>query len=75
MSTTSERVLPLILDARRVLHGGATAIAERQRARFAEMVAFARANSPYYRELYRELPERIDDARSLPIVAGSATRL
>ncbi len=67
MSTTSERVLPLILDARRALHGGAAAIAERQRTRLAEMVAFARANSPYYRELYRDLPERIEDARSLPI--------
>lgn len=67
MSTTSPRVLPLILDARRTLKGGAAAIAERQRARFAEIVAFARANSPYYRELYRDLPERIEDARSLPI--------
>ena len=67
MSTTSERVLPLILDARRALHGGAAAIAERQRTRLAEMMAFARANSPYYRELYRDLPERIEDARSLPI--------
>jgi phenylacetate-CoA ligase len=67
MSTTSPRVLPLILDARRTLKGGAAAIAERQRARFAEIVAFARANSPYYRVLYRDLPERIEDARSLPI--------
>jgi hypothetical protein len=41
MSTTSPRVLPLILDARRTLKGGAAAIAERQRARFAEIVAFA----------------------------------
>ena len=32
MSTTSPRVLPLILDARRTLKGGAAAIAERQRA-------------------------------------------
>lgn len=45
MSTKSERVLPLILDARRALRGGAAAIAERQRAGFAEMVAFARAKS------------------------------
>jgi phenylacetate-coenzyme A ligase PaaK-like adenylate-forming protein len=61
-----EELSPL-LDACRALKGGTAAIAERQRARFAEMLAFARANSPYYRELYRDLPERIADARSLPI--------
>lgn len=40
-----------------------------QRARLAEMVAYARANSPYYRELYRDLPERIEDPTLLPVTA------
>ena len=38
-----------------------------QRARLAEMVAFARAKSPYYRELYQGLPERIEDSTLLPV--------
>lgn len=65
--TRVSKRLSLLLDARRALKGGAAAIAKRQRARFAEIVAFARANSPYYRELYRDLPEHIEDARSVPI--------
>ena len=44
-------------------------VAERQRARLAEMVAFARANSPYYRELYRDLPERVEDPTLLPVTS------
>lgn len=32
------------------------------------MVAFASANSPYYHELYRDLPERIEDPTLLPII-------
>ena len=31
------------------------------------MVACARARSPFYRELYRDLPGRIEDPRQLPI--------
>jgi phenylacetate-coenzyme A ligase PaaK-like adenylate-forming protein len=42
-------------------------VAQRQRARLAEIVAFARVNSPYYRELYRDLPERVEDATFLPV--------
>lgn len=42
-------------------------VVRRQRARLAEMVAFARANSPYYRELYRAMPERAEDATLLPV--------
>jgi len=36
------------------------AIAQRQRARLADMVAHARFRSPHYRELYRDPPERIE---------------
>lgn len=41
-------------------------VAQRQRARFAEMVAFARPNSPYYRQLYQGLPDRIAGPQQLP---------
>lgn len=46
---------------------GPAAITHRQRARFTEMVAFARANSPYYRELYRDVPDRVESAEQLPV--------
>ncbi|MEU7856905.1 hypothetical protein [Nonomuraea sp. NPDC049141] len=46
---------------------GPAAIARRQRAHLVEMVAYARANSPYYRELYRDLPEQVDDPMLLPV--------
>src|SRR6266536_826328 len=39
----------------------------RQPARLAELVAFARDASPYYRELYRHLPPRVDDPALLPV--------
>lgn len=60
-------MLRLLLDARRARKQGSAAIAQRQRTRVTEMVAFARANSPYYRELYRDLPERVEDATLLPV--------
>lgn len=59
----------LLLDARRAMKQGPAAIAHRQRARFTEMVTYSRAHSPYYRELYRDLPERIDDPARLPVTS------
>ncbi|GIW86327.1 MAG: hypothetical protein KatS3mg108_0651 [Isosphaeraceae bacterium] len=44
-------------------------VAKRQRVRLAEMVAFARANSPYYRELYRDLPDKVEDPTLLPVTS------
>lgn len=41
-------------------------VAQRQRARLAKIVLFARAHSPYYRELYDGLPERVEDPNLLP---------
>ncbi len=35
--------------------------------RLADMVAHARAHSPYYRELYRDVPTRVEDTSLLPI--------
>jgi phenylacetate-CoA ligase len=54
-------------EARTATREGPEGIARAQRAHFAEQVAFARANSPYYRELYKELPEHLDDPTLLPV--------
>jgi phenylacetate-CoA ligase len=40
---------------------------ERVKERLADIVAFARANSPYYRDLYKNLPTRIADPSLLPV--------
>lgn len=63
----TEHVAGLIWDAWRTRRNGADAIVERQRARLADMVAHARAHSPYYRELYQGLPERVADPTLLPV--------
>ena len=63
----SRSKLSVILDARRALKAGAQAIRARQRRRLAEMVAFARAQSPYYPELYRNVANGADDSTLLPV--------
>lgn len=55
-------------DAWRTERGGRAAIMARQQARLAELVRFARARSPLYRELYRDLPADFEDFRQLPPV-------
>ena len=60
--------LKIALDARRATRGGPAAIAARQQARLAELVAFARTCSPYYRRLYKDLPADANDPRFLPPV-------
>lgn len=62
-----ESILWLLRDAGRARKQGRKAIERRQRARLADIVAYARANSPYYRELYQDLPERVADPRLLPV--------
>jgi len=44
-------------------------VAQRQRMRLADIVAHARYHSPYYRDLYRGLPERVEDSRVLPVTS------
>lgn len=56
-------------DIQLAAQGGPKGIARRQVERFGELVAFARANSPFYRRLYQELPENIVDIKSLPITS------
>ena len=57
----------VIWDAWRTRKIGVGAIAQRQHPRLAEMVAHARSRSPHYRELYRDLPERIESVEQLPV--------
>lgn len=54
-------------DARRAHRQGPDEIRRRQKARLAELVAYARAHSAFYRDRYQGLPERIDDVTSLPV--------
>jgi phenylacetate-CoA ligase len=63
----SESVPRLLLDAYQARKQGATAIERWQRARLFAIVAFARAYSPYYRELYQHLPKGLDDPTLLPV--------
>lgn len=59
--------LRLLLDARRAYRGGPAAVAQRQRGRLAALVDYARTRSPFYRQLYAGLPERVEDPRLLPV--------
>ncbi|HKS58742.1 MAG TPA: hypothetical protein VJS12_25855 [Steroidobacteraceae bacterium] len=68
----TDSVLRLLLDLRRASTGGGEAIAQRQRLRFAEIVTYARTSSPYYRDLYRDVPREIDDPTTLPVTDKKA---
>ena len=68
----SESFLSLLLDVSRAQKRGTEAILERQRVRLAEIVALARTQSPYYRELYRDLPAEITDHTILPVTDKKA---
>lgn len=62
-------VLSLLLDARRTIKQGKNAVERRQRKRLADLVTFARKYSLYYKELYQDLPERIENPRLLPVTS------
>jgi phenylacetate-coenzyme A ligase PaaK-like adenylate-forming protein len=62
------RTIVLVRDAWRASHDGEEAIKARQTERLRSLVAFARANSRFYREHYRGLPRSISDIRQLPAV-------
>ncbi len=55
-------------DSWKAARGGMAGIRARQQRRLAELVEFVRAKSPYYRDKYAALPDRIEDVRSLPPV-------
>lgn len=61
--------LPMLArDAWRAGHGTPRAFADRQRARLRDLLAHARARSPFYRRLYRDLPSDHADPAALPPV-------
>lgn len=62
----------LLRNAQCAKKQGPAAIAERQRTQLADMVAFARTHSPYYRELYQGVPDRITDPTLLPVTSKKA---
>src|SRR5215210_3034289 len=52
----------------RVERDGRAALMDRQRARLADLIRFARARSPLYHNLYRQLPPHVTELRQLPPV-------
>lgn len=54
-------------DARRAHRRGLEEIRRRQTARLADLVAYARQHSAFYRDRYQGLPEHIDDVTTLPV--------
>lgn len=54
-------------DSRRAHRQGLEAVRHRQRARLADLVAYARQNSAFYRDRYQGLPEHIEDVTLLPV--------
>ncbi len=60
------------LDAVLATRDGLEPILQRQRARFADIVAFARGHSPLYRDLYRDLPPGCADPARVPAVSKRA---
>lgn len=64
-----DNILWLLFDAYRGRKQGIESIEQRQQVRFAEMVDFARKNSTFYRELYQDLPEQVEDSTFLPVTS------
>jgi phenylacetate-CoA ligase len=61
------RFLALLSDARRVKREGFSSLLKKQQSRLESIVSFARTHSPYYRQLYRDLPARIVSPAQLPV--------
>ncbi|HEX8983418.1 MAG TPA: phenylacetate--CoA ligase family protein [Ktedonobacterales bacterium] len=55
-------------DVLRAGAAGPAALNARQRKRLRALIAFTRARSPYYRELYRNLPTDTTNLHALPVV-------
>ncbi len=55
-------------DSWKATGSGMAAVVARQQRRLAELVEFVRERSPFYRDKYAALPERIEDVRQLPPV-------
>ena len=64
----ADRVPSLIIDAFRAQREGPAGLERRSRRRLADLVSHARQSSPFYRSLYRGLPDRLEDVALLPVV-------
>ena len=62
----TERITWLLRDIGRARRQGPPGLAARQRDRLADQVAYARTHSPYYRDLFRRLPDRVETSECLP---------
>ncbi len=58
-----------VVDVLRMRRAGAGLIGRRQRQRLAAMLTHARAHSPFYRDLYANLPRGVPDLAALPPVS------
>ena len=68
--TSNQSGLPsTIWDVWRAYRGGEHALVARRENRLAILIAFARARSPFYGDLYSSLPEGIRDLQDLPPVS------
>lgn len=63
---TGESAWNLVRDVRAAGTEGVAGMRSRRRARLAALVRHAREASPYYRELYRDLPDGVDSPDRLP---------
>lgn len=57
-----------VLDVFRKSRAGAEQIGRRQRQQLDGMIRHARSRSPFYRELYADLPGGVPDLSQLPLV-------
>jgi hypothetical protein len=57
-----------LCDAYRTARQGQAGVARRQQQRLQDLVAYARAHSPYYTQLYRDAPQPVSEIRQLPVV-------
>lgn len=62
------RVLSTIWEVWRTQRGGRLLLMARQQQRLQAMITFARSHSPFYQQLYRHLPEHIQQLSDLPPV-------
>ncbi|MEK4012763.1 phenylacetate--CoA ligase family protein [Peribacillus sp. FSL M8-0224] len=71
--TYMEKISPFnaILDIWKVKRSKPEDILPRQQSRLADLISFARSNSRYYAQKYRELPEHITSLQQLPPVTKS----
>lgn len=71
--TYMEEISPLktIMDIWKVKQSKPEDLLSRQQSRLADLISFARSNSRYYAQKYRELPEHITSLQQLPPVTKS----